>query len=291
MIVAVFPNDHFKESFDIAKKIYKFFQKKKIQVVAEPGIASVIGCISSDEIPIENVDFMISMGGDGTILRLFNKYGTKKAAIFGINLGHLGFMADIPVSEIFSSLEDLIEGRYKIHKRIVLKGTSPSSKEFLAVNDMVLHRTQNQGLIEISISVNGSYMNTFIADGIIVATPNGSTAYSLAAGGPILSPSVDAIVITPICAHTISNRPFVLTAQHELSLKYLSSYDPIEVRADGLDHFMMNTQETLKIEKSKEIFRLVSLSKKSYFHTLREKLGWSGTLFKHFKKQDLQADL
>ncbi|MEL7431176.1 MAG: NAD(+)/NADH kinase [Chlamydiota bacterium] len=285
MIIAIFPNHHFKESFQLAEKIYAFLKKKQITVIAEEPVAKKLGCKSLQEIPIKEVDFLIAMGGDGTILRLFNQYHTKKAAILGINLGHLGFMADIPVAEIFLALEDLLNGMYTVHKRIVLTCISPAKEEYTAVNDVVLHRSHNQGLIEISISVSGMYMNTYIADGIIVATPNGSTAYSLAAGGPILSPSVDALVITPICAHTISNRPFVLTAKHTLTIKCASCKEPVEVSADGLKRFTMSPQEEISIMKSKETFRLVSLTKrKNYFDTLREKLGWSGTLFQNFKK-------
>ncbi|MEM8629360.1 MAG: NAD(+)/NADH kinase [Chlamydiota bacterium] len=285
MIIALFPNHHFQESFEIAKEIRHFLEQSGVQVIAEEEIAPIIGCSSFREIPLADADFMIAMGGDGTILRLFNRYHTKKAAILGINLGHLGFMADIPVGDIFLALQDLLAGKYKIHKRIVLSCLSPSGKTYSAVNDIVLHRSQNRGLIEIAIFVDDMYMNTCSADGIIVATPNGSTAYSLAAGGPIVSPNVDAFSITPICPHTLSYRPFVLTAQHELTLRYASTREPVEVIADGSDHFMLQPHEELKIIKSKEeIFRLVSLERNNYFSTLREKLGWSGTVFQHFKK-------
>ncbi len=284
MIIAVFPTDYFPQSFEIAKQINTFLTEKGVTVAAEKGVSHLIGCTSLDTLSIDDIDFMISMGGDGTILRLYNKYCGAKAAIFGINLGHLGFMANIPVAEIFPALEHLLEGNYTIHKRIVLTGSSPSKKKYLAVNDFTIHRGQKQGLVEISIYVDKMYMNTYIADGIIIATPNGSTAYSLAAGGPILSPGLDAVVITPICAHTISNRPFVLTASHEITLKYESASEPIEVRADGLDHFMMHPQEEFKIKKSPKTFPLLSFPDKDYFYTLRTKLGWSGASFKHFKK-------
>jgi NAD+ kinase len=280
MLIALFPNERFKESYEIAKGIKEFLSKKKITVVAEDDQAALIGAKPFSSVDLKEIKFLISMGGDGTILRLYNKYLDLDAAILGINLGHLGFMADVPLNHIYESLEDLLKGAYTIENRLVMKAESPHGQKYHAVNDIVMHRGQNPSLIELSIHVDGTYMNTFLADGIVIATPNGSTAYSLAAGGPILSPSIDAFVITPICPHTISNRPFVLNAKHEIEIKYLSPYDPIEVRADGLDNYLMRTSESLKINKSRHIFRLVNLLRNDYFATLRTKLGWSGSAMK-----------
>jgi len=213
------------------------------------------------------------MGGDGTILRLSHRFSHLDAPIVGINLGHLGFMADIPISDIYPSLTDLIDGNYSIDERLALEAGN-----LRAVNDIVIHRAQNYSLIELAIYVDGAYVNTFVSDGIIIATPNGSTAYSLAAGGPILSPTLDAIVITPICPHTISNRPLVLTADHEIVIHYTSNYDPIDVRADGLDAISMKSGEKLTVKKSNRPFKRVNLHRHEYFSTLRSKLGWSGKL-------------
>jgi NAD+ kinase len=218
------------------------------------------------------------MGGDGTILRLVHKYEHLNAAVLGINMGHLGFMADVPIPEVYPSLQDLINGAYKIEDRIIIQGESLQGEQCFAVNDIVVHRGKNPSLIEIAIHVDGRYLNTFEADGLIIATPNGSTAYSLAAGGPLISPSLNALVITPICPHTISNRPLVLTAEQEIQIQYLSEYDPIEVRADGLKPMELKTGEVFRITRSQKNFRLVSLLRRDYFSTLRSKLGWAGKL-------------
>lgn len=283
MIIAIFPNDQFKESYQIAKKIKTILQKKKIQLVAEKLLAKELKIASLEEVPKEKVDFFIAMGGDGTILRLYHRYIDFQASILGINLGHLGFMSDIPVKEWESYLQDFLAGKYIVENRLVLKGEL-GGKKCRAVNDIVLHRYNNPSLIELSIQVDDIYMNTFVADGLILATPNGSTAYSLAAGGPILAPDLKAFVITPICAHTISNRPCVLSSSHKLQIQYLSEAGPIEVRADGLDHFLMHPGEKLLVQKSNHIFRLVNLEKNDYFHTLRTKLDWSGATSKRLKK-------
>lgn len=276
MIIALFPNIQKKDSKEIAITIRQFFQQKGITIVAEEEEASIIGATPISKVDKSKIQFLISMGGDGTILRLFHDYQHLNAPILGINLGHLGFMADVPVTDIYPSLQDLLDGKYIVEERLVLQGECDEKQHCFSVNDIVLHRGHNPRLVELAISVNGSYLNTFQADGIIVSTPNGSTAYSLAAGGPILSPPLEAVVITPICPHTISNRPIVLTSSQEIQIKYLSTYDPLEVRSDGFPMHNLLTNQTLRITKSSKKFKLVNLLRRDYFSTLRSKLGWSG---------------
>jgi NAD+ kinase len=278
MIIAIFANTSKKQSKNLAIGIQEFLTNHGITVVAEDEEASQIGAKPISQIDQEKIDFMISMGGDGTILRLVHKYAHLNAPILGINLGHLGFMADVPISDIYPSLQDLINGAYKVHERVAIQGETLHGEKCYAVNDIVIHRAKNPSLVELAIHVDGLYLNTFEADGIIVATPNGSTAYSLAAGGPIISPDLDALALTPISPHTISNRPIVLTANQEIQIQYLSDYDPIEVRADGLSHHPLQTGEVFRISRSAKNFKLVSLLRRDYFSTLRTKLGWSGKL-------------
>lgn len=277
MLIALFPNEQKAPSFELANNIREFLQNQGITVVAEDEKAASIGAKPISSINPSEIKFLITMGGDGTILRLSHRYSHLDAAIVGINLGHLGFMADIPSSDIYPSLTDLLNGAYTIDHRLILEGTS-NDTTLHAVNDLVIHRNTNYSLVELAIHVDGVYVNTFVADGIIIATPNGSTAYSLAAGGPILSPHLDALVITPICPHTISNRPLVLTADHQIEIKYLSEYDPVEVRADGLESHLIQTGETFRVKKSQQSFKIVNLHRHEYFSTLRTKLGWSGKL-------------
>ncbi len=276
-VIALFPNERKKQSYAIAIEIRKFLEKHGITVVAEDEKASEIGAKPISSIDPHSIQFLISMGGDGTILRLSHQYAHLNAAILGINLGHLGFMADVPTEDIYPSLHDLLHGAYSINERLVLEGSN-QNKSIRAVNDIVIHRAANHSLIELAIHIDGVYVNTFVADGIIIATPNGSTAYSLAAGGPIISPSLDAVVITPICPHTISNRPIVLTADRIIEIKYLNEYDPLEVRADGLESLSIATGDSLRVQKSTRTFKLVNLHRHEYFSTLRTKLGWSGKL-------------
>ncbi len=278
MIIAIFANTSKKQSKNLAIGIQEFLASHGVTVVAEDEEASQIGAKPISEIQPETINFIISMGGDGTILRLVHKYAHLNAPILGINLGHLGFMADVPISDIYPSLQDLINGAYKVHERVAIQGETLHGERCYAVNDIVIHRAKNPSLVELAIHVDGLYLNTFEADGIIVATPNGSTAYSLAAGGPIISPDLEALALTPISPHTISNRPIVLTANQEIQIQYLSDYDPIEVRADGLSHHTLQTGEVFRITRSPKNFKLISLLRRDYFSTLRTKLGWSGKL-------------
>jgi NAD+ kinase len=277
MIIALFPNEKKMQSFDIGREICQFLESRGVVVVAEDQKAKKIGAKPLSSVDPKTISFMIAMGGDGTLLRLTHHFPDLNAPILGINLGYLGFMADIPVKEIYPSLNALLEGRFSIEQRMALECVA-HDKNLYAVNDIVLHRAQNYSLIELAIYMNGAYINTFIADGIIIATPNGSTAYSLAAGGPILSPSLNAFVITPICPHTISNRPLVLDANHTLEIQYLSPYDPIDVRADGLETANLSKEQKITIRRSQKTFKLVHLDSHDYFATLRSKLGWSGKL-------------
>ncbi len=271
MIIALFPSKQIKESKKVAISVREFLTQHGVTVVAEDEEAESLGARPLSSINPQEITFMISMGGDGTILSLIHKYATLDAPVLGINLGHLGFMADVPLSDLYPSLQDLLGGSYTVEERLVLEGRTAQGERSFAVNDIVIHRAINPSLVELDIHVDGLYLNTFEADGIIIATPNGSTAYSLAAGGPIVTPTLNAVVITPISPHTISNRPLVLTADQEIQIQYLSEYAPVEVCSDGLILQTLKTGETYRIARSHKKFKLVNLLRRDYFSTLRSK--------------------
>jgi len=267
-----------KPSRDIAGNIVSFLQEKGAMVFSEDLIADEIGSQYLSTISPEKIDYMISLGGDGTILRLIHHHPELKAPLMAINFGGLGFMADIPIQDIFRSLDDLLMGKITISERIMMVGESGDSQQCHAVNDIVFHRAKNPSLIEIAIYVDDTYLNTFCADGIIVATPSGSTAYSMSAGGPILTPDLKAFVITPICPHTISNRPVVLMPKERICIEYISELHPIEVTYDGFSSFQMKPGEKFYLGLSEKKFRLVNMLHHNFYSTLRSKLGWSGKL-------------
>lgn len=262
MKIALFPH---KDNPDLADEVETYLANKGVTISRAPNV--------------EGADMIISMGGDGTILAIAHKYHDLDIPILGINLGHLGFMADIPRTDIIPSLDDLLSGHYAIEERLILDGTLPSGEKTFAINDFVIHRSRNPSLVEISIHVNEHHLNTFKADGIIVATPNGSTAYSLASGGPILRPGLGGVVITPISAHTISNRPIVLPADNNITLECVSKNNPVDLNIDGLETHPFETGEKLVIKRSERKFKLVNIERRDYFSTLRTKLGWTGKLY------------
>jgi NAD+ kinase len=279
MIIALFPNEEKKESFHLAKEINNFLSQKKITVVAEDEKAKQISTKPLSSVKSSDIDFLVSLGGDGTILRLAHQYLDLSAPLIGVNIGEIGFMADIPLSDLYSSLQDILDKKYSVEKRMMIEVKTPTNQLFYAANEAVIHRASNHKLIKLHVSYAKKSLGTFSADGVIIATPNGSTAYSLAAGGPILSPELENYVITPICPHTISVRPIVLSAKNEIEVRYLnSSAHPIELRTDGIDNCPIQTGEIIKIKKSEKIFKLVKLDRHDYFSTLSSKLGWSGQL-------------
>lgn len=274
--IALFANMMKKEALSTAGKICAFLHERGVKVVAKDDDALLLKVPSLSSLKNEKIDFLISLGGDGTILRAIHQFPDLDVPILGVNLGALGFMADIVLDDLWINLEDLLKGAYRIERRIMLEGLTSKKESCFAVNDMVIHRGKNPSLIDLSIHVDGAYFNTFSADGVIVSTPNGSTAYSLAAGGPILTPELEAFVITPISAHTISNRPIVLMPKEKIEITNLSAEDPVDITYDGLSKYTMQTNEVLTLSRSERTFKMVSLARSDYFSTLRTKLGWAG---------------
>lgn len=279
MIVALFPNANKHESKNVALGIYEFLTAQNVQVVMGELGSSLFEAPLLSSIEPATVDFAITLGGDGTILRLFHLHPELTAPVLAVNMGSLGFLADIQVKDVYPALQNLLDGNYIIQERLMMEGQTANGQEkCIAVNEIVVHRAANPSLVDLAIHVDGSYLNTFSADGIIIATPSGSTAYSLAAGGPILAADIDAFVITPICPHTISNRPIVLKPKKEIQIQYISDHEAVEIACDGVPFVNMVTGKAFHIHRSKRLFKLVSMPHHDYFATLRTKLGWTGKL-------------
>lgn len=283
MKIFIFPNILKPLAKETASEITEYLLQRNIEVFAEDPIANELHARPLSDCLPHLIDYIITLGGDGTILRVNNNYPLLTAPIMAINLGGLGFMADIPYHEIYSYLENFLNGNFTIQNRIMMEGFSPQHPPSFAINEIVIHRAKVPGLIDLAIYVDGLYLNTFSADGMIIATPSGSTAYSLAAGGPILTPEINAFVLTPICPHTITNKPIVLLPQESISIKYLveknnSQEPPIEIHCDGHECCKLYPSGTYSIIPSKRYFKLISFPHHDYFSTLREKLGWRGRL-------------
>lgn len=279
MRIALFPNLAKASALPSATIVRDFLLRHGVEVLCEDEKASLLNVPGMSSVNPAQIDYLISLGGDGTILNILHKYGDLQAPILGINLGGLGFMAEIPVAEIEKALECLINGNFMIHERMVIEGRLADGEPSFAVNEIVIHRAKVPSLIDLSISVGGCYVNAFSSDGLILSTPTGSTAYNLAAGGPILTPDLNALVITPICPHTISYRPLVLNPSQKIEVTYQSDLPPAEIAYDGMTLQTIESGKTLEITLSQRVFRLISLgANELFFSALRSKLNWTGRL-------------
>lgn len=239
-------------------------------------------CAPADQLPEikESFDIAIVIGGDGTILRVVHQLQDLQTPVLGINTGKLGFMTDVRLEDIHECLQELFQGKYRIQKRLILKVTLQEKKGpsriYHALNEIVIHRAQNPSLVNLEVSVDDSYLTSYCADGLIAATPNGSTAYSLSAGGPIIAPELQALVLTPICAHTLSNRPIVLDSSTAITVDVESGGKTVDLTVDGFVFAKLSSKSQVKIEKANRFFHWIALERYDYFETLREKLHWNG---------------
>ncbi|NGX30718.1 MAG: NAD kinase [Chlamydiae bacterium] len=268
--IFIFSNFTKPQTAKVTSQVIQFLNEHQMYVFVEDKYADT-KTKKLSTIPPEDIDYCISIGGDGTILEFLHTFSKIKAPLLGINLGKLGFLADVRLDELIPSLKAFVNQEFNIEERLMLEYNN-----LFALNDIVIHRASNPALIELNIHVDGNYFNTFRADGIIIATPTGSTAYSLSAGGPIITPSIKALCLTTICPHAISNRPIVFLPEKELVVEYISPYKPVEVTIDGITQFHLKTKESLTIHIAKRTFKLLNLQKIDTFATLRNKLNWSG---------------
>lgn len=227
----------------------------------------------------EQADLVISVGGDGTLLSAARQLVDYEIPLVGINLGRLGFLADVTVQALDQHLQDIFGGHYSIEQRFLLQGAihmaDKPAQHYIALNDIILHSHQSISMIEFEVFSNHQLINKQRADGLIVATPTGSTAYALSGGGPIMHPSVDSLALVPICPHTLSNRPIVLPANQQIEIK-LSQSDMIGlVSFDGRSQAVIEHGDRITIERYAKAITLLHPADYDYFHILRAKLKWS----------------
>lgn len=225
----------------------------------------------------EICDVLATFGGDGTILSTARQIGAAGKPILGINIGTLGFLAEVLMEEVEQTLDDLIAGRYTLIDRMALRITVERKylrRTFYALNDVVVDRGPTTKLIYIDARVNGRFLNSYRADGLIVATPTGSTAYSLSAGGPLLMPTMNALIVTPICPHSLSVRPIVLTDDCVVELSIRKEAEPVQINIDGQNQCQLLAKERLLVAKAEHSIKWISIGQRDFFAVLRSKLNW-----------------
>jgi NAD+ kinase len=226
----------------------------------------------------QQVDLMLVLGGDGTMIATSRMIGDVKVPVIGVNYGGLGYLAEFPLEELFPALESILAGQYQVQQRLMLTVELWRGEDLVTrnrvLNDVVVNKSALARIIEIEAYLNEQFVNLFRADGLIVATPTGSTAYNLSAGGPIIYPSMNAVVITPICPFTLSNRPIVVPDDSMIEVRLVTKNEEVALTLDGQVGVPLQAGDRAVIRKSKTAFNLVQPPNRNYFEVLRNKLKW-----------------
>ena len=239
------------------------------------------GTFSREDLPL-HVDLIVVLGGDGTLLSIADRIAQthRDIPILGVNFGSLGFLTEIRIDELYDSLQAVVDGTARYDARLMLAATAtlqgrPDDTR-VVLNDVVFTKGALSRMIELSVSVSGRFVTSVKADGLIIASATGSTAYNLAAGGPIVHPDVDALLLTPIAPHTLTNRPVVIPGDAEVEVRAETSHgsDEVFVTYDGQYGYPVHVGDRVCVKKAQQVFRLVKAPARGYFELLREKLKW-----------------
>ena len=282
MKYGIIANTNKNELFDILPGLISWLEKYDNNVVVEKDIYDAttdilkhVDYAERDEIPLK-CNMVLALGGDGTIISAARVVGNSGVPIAGINLGGLGFLAEVAVEEIYDRLQLIQDGDYLVEERMVLKAKIENENKvsYRALNDIVIERGSSTRMISISVTVDDTFFNRYSADGIIIATPTGSTAYSLSAGGPIIVPPHEAVIVTPLSPHSLSQRAVVIKPDSKIKIIPENTSGKMLLSIDGQTSVKLNNGQSILIERAKNNVRLVKWKDKSYFDTLRAKLKW-----------------
>ena len=233
--------------------------------------------VESDQLAA-TVDLVLVLGGDGTMIATARLIGDAEVPVLGVNYGGLGYLTEFRIEELYDALEMILAGNYRLDKRVMLSvelhGVEGDVFRNSVLNDVVINKSALARIIEIEAYLNKQYVSSFRADGLIVSTPTGSTAYNLSAGGPIIFPSMNAVVITPICPFTLSNRPLVVPDDALIELLMKTEQEDVVLTLDGQVGHPLKVGDRVVIRKSRTPFNLIQPSNRNYFDVLRDKLRW-----------------
>ncbi len=268
------------EAVEIARDLLAWLAERKVEAwVVADHVDPTSGARGVDEDELrEGIDLLVVLGGDGTLLHGAELVGEREVPILGVNLGNLGFLTSCPPSRARETLEAALDGELVCERRMRLRVTldrgDGDKVTRLASNDAVISQGALARLLELEALVDGHHINTYRADGLIVASPTGSTAYSLAAGGPILTPDTEAMVVTPICPHTLTNRPVVLPASSTLTVRLAMAARNVMLTVDGQWGALLSERATVTVQAADRAMLLYRPPNTTFFDILREKLQW-----------------
>ncbi len=257
----------------LGKGVSVWVDKEVAEIVRERSLP----VIDSEGLP-EDISLIIALGGDGTVLGASRLAGTSQVPIYAVNLGNFGFLTTSSLEEFADHFERILKGEFEVEERMMLKadviGPEGSVTIYTALNDLVLHKGSLARPIEIDLKVGDDVVGIFPADGVVISTPTGSTAYSLSAGGPILFPLMNAIAVTPICPHTLAVRPLVVPAEYPILLSEKSGHRDVVLTVDGQIIHKVREEDRLLVTRASHVTRMVKPFEGSFFLRLREKLKW-----------------
>jgi NAD+ kinase len=268
------------EALDVAKELVAWLEERQVEVFVDSVLAGKIGYskgVDRKKIP-SLVEMLVVLGGDGTLLSAARIVGTKEIPILGVNLGSLGFLTEITLDELYEVLEKILQGTYETNERMMLSVTvtrwGEEIGQYSGLNEAVINKSTWAKIIDLETWIDDEYLNTYRADGLIIATPTGSTAYSLSAGGPIIYPSIHSIVISPICSYTMSNRPIVVPDEVTVKVALTTPGSDAQLTLDGQVGCPLKVGDVVEIKTAESHIYLIKSPTKSYYEVLKSKLKW-----------------
>ncbi len=267
------------EPLDIIKELVPWLKAKGHEVFVDIENASQLNMQGTPRAQMPSiVDLIVVLGGDGTMISVARLVADKGIPILGVNIGGMGFLTAVQRDEIYDVMEKVLKDDCSVEERIMLNSCvlrhSECITEYIAVNDVVVNKGALARIIDLEIYVNGIYLSTFKADGLIISTPTGSTAYALSAGGPILYPTLNSIIIAPICPHTLTNRPIVLPDDMQVEINLKSGKEDVFLTIDGQVGFSLRQNDMVVVKKSQHKARIFVPCERDYFQIIRAKLKW-----------------
>lgn len=278
--VGVFAKRNHPEAVEIAREVTNWLQERGIEVFHDKALAEDLGTgqgYPGGSIPAM-VNLIVVLGGDGTLISVARKVGDLRTPILGVNLGSLGFLTEITLQEIFPVLEQVVRGDFIVSSRMMLDAVvrreGREVGRYRVLNDVVINKGALARIIDMEASVDDVYLTTFKADGLIISTPTGSTGYNLAAGGPIIYPDLDCLVMAPICPHMLTNRPIIVSDKAIIRVEVKFQDQDVVFTADGQVGMPLQGGDVVEVRRSRSCTLLVKSPTKDYFQVLRTKLRW-----------------
>ena len=266
------------EALETAVELAHWLRRRQLGVALEETILEADPEVQAEAFDRSEIyDLVVVLGGDGTLLSVARSLADS-IPILGVNMGNLGFLTEVPRSELYPSIMKFLEGDYEVDERalldVSLRRATGEEVSYRVLNDAVINKSALARIIELVVTVDGHRVATYRSDGLIISTPTGSTAYNLAAGGPILDPQLPVVVVTPICPHTLTLRPIVVPDSASVELRLETPHEEVYLTLDGQEGTQIECGDTIRLRRSNDVVRLVKTSDRTFYDSLRDKLRW-----------------